>query len=174
MTREVAATRPVRRLRTARRMVALALRALGPIAAAFALAGCVAAPYRAGTIDQARRQFASAAFCPVEDVIAERVSTVPPAPPAVARDPERLEMWRRAFGTQVDPTARQTIAVSGCGESETLVCWDRVGYEPGRRGRRQLVYAGTSCNETLDGRRSAGLEAIDRARAAAEENASGR
>jgi hypothetical protein len=155
-------------------MVALALRALGPIAAALVLAGCVAAPYRAATINQARRQFASEAFCPVDEVTAERVSTVPPAPPAVARDPERMEMWRTAFGTQVDPTARQTIAVSGCGESETFVCWDWVGYEPGRRGRRQLVYAGTSCNETLDGRRSAGLDAIDRARAAAVESASGR
>lgn len=132
------------------------------------------APYRAATAEQARRQFASDAFCPEEEVTAERVPVVPQPPAAIARDPARLALWQRAFGTQVDPRARQTIAVSGCGESETYVCWDFVGYEPGRRGVRRLVYAGTSCNETLDGRRSAGLDAIDRARAAAEERAPGR
>jgi len=155
-------------------MLARIARVLGPIAAPVALAGCVAAPYRAATAEQARRQFASDAFCPVEEVTAERVSTVPQPPAAIARDPSRLALWRRAFGTLADPTARQTIAVSGCGESETYACWDWLGYEPGRHGGRRLVYVGTSCNETLDGRRSAGLDAIDRARAAAEKEGPGK
>jgi hypothetical protein len=152
-------------------MVALVARTLGPIASAVALVGCVPVPQRAATADQAREQFALAALCPEEDVRVEPISSAPPAPRAIARDPRRMAIWQASFGISVDPKARQTIAVSGCGESDTYACWDWGWYVPGPDGRPQFVYKGTSCNEVLDGRRSAGLDAIDRARAEAENEA---
>jgi hypothetical protein len=128
-------------------MVVPIVRALGPIAAVLTLLGCEAAPYGVASADQARRDFSSAAFCPMDRVDAERVSPMPPAPPAIASDPERMDMWREKFEGHVDPRARQTIAVSGCGEKTRYTCWDWIGDEPGRRGRRRRVYVGTSCLE---------------------------
>jgi len=154
-------------------MVASIARTSGSIAAIVALAACAAAPVRGGTVEQAREQFAWAASCPEEEVRVERISAAPPAPAAIARNPERLAMWRASFGTSVDPKARQTIAVSGCGESDTYMCWDWGWYVAGPDGRPEFVYKGTACNEALDGRRSAGLDAIDRARADAESHESG-
>jgi hypothetical protein len=122
-------------------------RRLGPIAAALALAGCEVAPHGAATEDEARRQFAEAAYCPLDRVEAERVDGMAPAPPGIAKDPERMAMWRRSFQVRTDPRARQTIAVSGCGEHDTYACWDWVGDVPGRHGKRRRVYIGTSCNE---------------------------
>jgi hypothetical protein len=54
-------------------------------------------------------------------------------------------------GTVKDPRARQTIAVSGCGERSTYACWDWVGDQPGRRGRRRHVDVGTSWLEAAGG-----------------------
>jgi hypothetical protein len=158
----------VRRLRIARCMVAVVARTLGSLAASVVLVACIAEPRRAATADQAREQFALSAVCPEEEVRVEPISSAPPAPRAIARDPRRMAIWRASFGTAVDPKARQTIAVSGCGESDTYACWDWGWYLPGPDGRPQFVYKGTACNEVLDGRRSAGLDAIDRARADAE------
>lgn len=124
--------------------------ALGLVAAALALTGCEPAPRGAATADAARREFSSADFCPMDRVEAERLSPMPPPPPAIASDPERMAMWRARFETHLDPKARQTIAVAGCGDRATYACWDWVGYGTGRRGKRRLVYIGTSC---LDARR---------------------
>jgi hypothetical protein len=120
---------------------------LGPIAAALVLMGCEVAPHGAASADQARRDFSSAEFCPMDRVGAARLSPMPQAPPPIARDPERMAMWREKFEGHIDPKARQTIAVEGCGERATFACWDWVGDEPGRRGRKRRVYIGTSCLE---------------------------
>jgi hypothetical protein len=136
----------VRRLRTARRMADRSSRGVVLVVAVAALTACEIAPHGTATADQARRDFSATAYCPLDRVEAAPVVRVPRAPGPIASDPERMAMWRKAFTTEGDPQARQTIAVSGCGDRATYACWDRVGWEPGRHGRR-VVYAGTSCLE---------------------------
>jgi hypothetical protein len=131
-------------------MPASLLRVVGPIASALVLLGCEIVPHGAATADQARRDFSSSAFCPMGRVAAERVEPIPPPPPAIARDGERMEMWRETFEARAQQSLKQTIAVSGCGESTTYICHDWVGYRTGRRGRRYRVFLGAACLEMGD------------------------
>jgi hypothetical protein len=128
-------------------MAASLARVVGPIASVLALLGCEIVPHGPATADQARRDFSSNAFCPMGRVMAERVEPVPPAPAAIARDAERLAMWRETFETRAQQSLKQTIVVSGCGESTTYTCYDWVGHRTGRHGRRYRVFLGTACLE---------------------------
>ncbi len=72
---------------------------------------------------------------------------MPEAPARIARDAERLSMWRAARERESLQDPRQTIAVSGCGERATYACWALTGREPVGRGMR-TVYIGASCSQS--------------------------
>jgi len=95
---------------------------------------------------QAAHSFSESEFCPLDRVEAWRLVPIPAAPPAIARDPDRREMWREAHLTRAKRDPRQTIAVTGCGRQTLFACWPLVGREPVYRGTR-LVYLGSACNE---------------------------
>jgi hypothetical protein len=109
------------------------------------LAGC-AGRRSPPPVDQARLQFSREAYCPLRRVVAERVVPMPEAPARIARDAERLAMWRAAHQRDGLDDPRQTIAVTGCGERSTYACWATTGREPAGRGMR-TVYLGASCSE---------------------------
>ena len=113
--------------------------------AAFVGAGCGgrATP---PPVDQARLQFSRETFCPLHRVTAGRRFEMPAAPARIASDAERLAMWRAAHERAGLEDSRQTVAVTGCGERATYVCWALLGREPVGRGMR-TVYFGASCSE---------------------------
>jgi hypothetical protein len=116
-------------------------------ALALTLLGCVAcATLREGPggAAQARRDFSRETFCPEHRVEAARVIPMPVPPPAIAKDPERLEMWRSTFQRRGEQEPRQTIAVSGCGTRATYACWEFSGPAEGSSAGRQLTI-GSSC-----------------------------
>jgi hypothetical protein len=110
------------------------------------LAGCAGRP-GPPPVDQARLQFSREAYCPLRRVEAGRLIDIPEAPVRIARDAERLAMWRAAHEREILQDPRQTIAVTGCGEQATYACWALTGRVPAGRGTR-TVYVGASCSQS--------------------------
>ena len=108
--------------------------------------GC-ATPRSLQGAEQARLQFSSDDYCPLDRVVAARVIPIPTPPPAIARDPERLAMWQQAAERAAHTDPRQTIAVSGCGDRATYWCWNFEGQVgPPGRGKARKVSIGAACN----------------------------
>jgi hypothetical protein len=89
--------------------------------------------------EQAREQFSQDDFCPVSRVSVKRIIPLETAPPAVASDPARVEMWQDTADMHADADPRKTFEVTGCGDRVTYSCW----YYPemSQRGSEQ----GASC-----------------------------
>jgi hypothetical protein len=65
----------------------------------------------------ARNQFSRAFSCPESRIEVSPAEGLDPAPPEIAADPERLEVWRR---NHVDGRAR--LDLRGCGQSLRFAC----------------------------------------------------
>jgi hypothetical protein len=97
------------------------------------LAGCASVAVPSSVV--VRRDFASERYCPIERVAAAEVDRTPPPSPAIARDPERLAMWRAAAKRRVGGT--HLIDARGCDERAVYVCRDEIIGE--RRGHGSWV-----------------------------------
>ena len=107
------------------------------------LTGCMEVP---PGFPEAGRAFSQEHYCPLDRVAVVEVDTMPPAPPRIARDPERFAIWRRRFTP--GNWARHRVLVRGCEEGQLYSCW-RFGAEvpASRQGRAHFETIGASCTE---------------------------
>lgn len=105
---------------------------VGQLAALILLAGCASAA--APNAVAARTDFARERYCPLRRVFAAAIDVTPPPRAAIARDPERLAMWRRRARSREAGT--RWIGVAGCEEHALYLCRNVAVRETlGRHGR---------------------------------------
>jgi hypothetical protein len=125
----------------------LAIRALerGTIVAAIALVACTPVPLLSRMARTARQDFSEAHFCPAYRVGSRVADATPQAPERIARDPERLAMWRAAAARRAPE--RRLVHVRGCEENATYACWDEGGSASMRHHphEQRWVSFGTVC-----------------------------
>jgi hypothetical protein len=99
----------------------------------------------------AAAQFERDDHCPVDNLEARRVVYVPPAPPEVASDPDRLALWENRWGQRAKTDPRLLVEVTGCGIHALYSCWEVAALptfrsDPRRMGRGpKRVVVGATC-----------------------------
>ena len=83
-----------------------------------------------GSEAEARRRFSEAAYCPVRRVHVRLVDGAAPPPPSIARDTERLAMWRAASKQRVKDQMARVLRAEGCGERSDFACFEQLDFGP--------------------------------------------
>jgi hypothetical protein len=102
--------------------------------------------------DVARASFSREHYCPLDRVHTEAFLDLPPAPPAIAADPERRAMWNDAHRGRVaavvggDGATPVMVRASGCNEASLYECHLEGGMVPARR-RSRYEHILTTCTE---------------------------
>jgi hypothetical protein len=83
-----------------------------------------------GSEAEARRMFSEAAYCPKKRVQVRLIDGTAPPPPAIARDAERLAMWRQAIQERMKGKGNMVVRAEGCGERTDFACFEDPGFDP--------------------------------------------
>jgi hypothetical protein len=115
--------------------------------------GCTSVPLESAH-QVARSEFSREHYCPIARVSAATTASSVVAPPAIARDPERLAIWtQRKRQTAREPIGQdgaspRMVLASGCGENVEYACYIEGGWETHRASPvSRYVDATTVCVE---------------------------
>jgi hypothetical protein len=106
---------------------------------------------RDATVTQAAaRRYGRDAVCPIDRITATRLVPTPPAPAAIADDPERFALWEDSWDMRARTDPRMLVMVDGCGAQRMYTCWEFTipgGVNTTGRGSRRRVWGATCLEE---------------------------